>query len=173
MIHGKRRVDRRCDLDEKLSHSGRVPRIISDVLYVTHYAGAAKIPPSINLIKSHLSISKINLKMTTSAPWEPEGPLVSTVPALAPHVNTTNSILGNSLPSTCVHSVTLVPLSDTHSEHLFANLDGPQNAYLWRYMPHEPINDYESFAEHVKFLIETESSSPSSSTTQRPPRTKG
>jgi RimJ/RimL family protein N-acetyltransferase len=91
--------------------------------------------------------------MSTSALWEPEGPLVSTAPALTPHANPTNSILGNSLPSTCVQSVTLVPLSETHSEDLFASLGGPQNAHLWKYMPHGPINDYESFAEHVKFLI--------------------
>jgi RimJ/RimL family protein N-acetyltransferase len=88
--------------------------------------------------------------MSARQDLEPEGPLVSTTPALSP---SQTSILGNSLPPTCVQSVTLVPLSESHTKDLYANLGGPQNAHLYRYIPGGPHSDLASFTEHIKVLI--------------------
>jgi RimJ/RimL family protein N-acetyltransferase len=88
--------------------------------------------------------------MSASQPWEPEGPLISTDPALSP---SPSSILGSSLPPTRVRSVTLVLLTESHAEPLFTNLGGAQHAQLYKYLPNGPFDDLETFTAHMKFLI--------------------
>jgi RimJ/RimL family protein N-acetyltransferase len=89
-----------------------------------------------------MSVSKIS---------EPEGALVSTAPALSPSARTIHS----NLPSSHVHSVTLAPLSQSHSKDLYSALAGDKNAQIWRYIPDGPFYDLEAFTEHVKSLIDS------------------
>lgn len=92
--------------------------------------------------------------MASAFPWEPEGPIISAGPALAPDTKATSAILGGSLPENCLQSVTLTPLSESHAKDLYTNLGGAENAHLYKYLPTGPYNDLESFAAHIKFLIE-------------------
>lgn len=94
-----------------------------------------------------------HVKMSALQPWEPEGPLVSTDPALSPSAICPTSILGNSLPPTSVQSVMLLPLTEAHSPGLFTALGGLQHAHLYQYIPDGPYNDLESFTSHMKFLV--------------------
>jgi RimJ/RimL family protein N-acetyltransferase len=89
------------------------------------------------------------IKMSDSKPLEPEGALVSTIPALSP----SPTILRSSLPSTHVQSVTLVPVSESHTKALYPVLGDPENAHIYRYLPGGPFSDFKSFAEYQKFLI--------------------
>ena len=92
--------------------------------------------------------------MASTSPWEPEGPIVSSAPALAPDAKTSSAILGGSLPENCVQSVTLVPLSQSHAKDLYTNLGGAENAHLYKYLPTGPYDDVESFAALIKLLVE-------------------
>ena len=83
--------------------------------------------------------------------FEPEGPIVSPTPALAPAGN----VILSSKPPLHSGSVILTPLSLNHAQDLYTNVAGPQNANLYKYMFGGPYNDLDSFNEHVKFLIES------------------
>lgn len=81
--------------------------------------------------------------MSTSDPsWEPEGPFVSSVPAVSP--STDNVLRGK--------HVTLIPLNESHAAELYRNIGGVENAHLCKYLGGGPYTDFESFATFTKFL---------------------
>jgi RimJ/RimL family protein N-acetyltransferase len=81
--------------------------------------------------------------MSTSSPFgEPVGPLVTSPPAIHPSIDTT--LEGK--------YVTLPPLLESHGAELYNNAHGPQNAHLYKYLPSEPLTDFESFATYMKYL---------------------
>ncbi|KAH8816769.1 putative acetyltransferase, GNAT family [Xylogone sp. PMI_703] len=79
--------------------------------------------------------------------YEPAGEVVSGPPALDPNsLHTSNLILQT---KEAPHRCQLVPLSDEHTEDLFANLGGMDNGPLWRYMLNGPFTDIESFRTQI------------------------
>lgn len=79
---------------------------------------------------------------TSSQSVEPVGPLVTSPLAILPSIDTT--LEGK--------YVTLPPLMESHTTELYNNAHGPENAHLYKYLPSEPITDYESFITYMKYL---------------------
>ena len=83
--------------------------------------------------------------MTDSVPsWEPEGPLVSSIPATAP--STEKTLVGR--------YVDLVPLRESHAEELYHDLGGAEKGQLYKYLYGGPYADIESFTAFIKSVCD-------------------
>lgn len=76
--------------------------------------------------------------------WEPEGPLVSSIPARAPSRETT--LVGK--------LVDLIPLHESQAEELYGDLGGVEHGHLYKYLPGGPFTDIESFTDFIKSVSE-------------------
>lgn len=81
---------------------------------------------------------------TNSTPWEPDGAIVSSEPAIAPVNSPLQHLEGN--------HVILVPLQESHAADLFTNLGGMQNAHLSKYLSSGPYPDVESLKQLITAL---------------------
>jgi RimJ/RimL family protein N-acetyltransferase len=79
--------------------------------------------------------------------WEPEGPLVSSIPATAPNRETT--LVGK--------LVDLIPLNESHAEELYRDLGGVEHGQLYKYLPGGPFTDIQSFTDFIKSTIDNQS----------------
>jgi RimJ/RimL family protein N-acetyltransferase len=83
--------------------------------------------------------------MADSVPsWEPEGPLVSSIPATAP--STEKTLVGR--------HVDLVPLRESHAEELYHDLGGTQRGPLYKYLHDGPYADIEAFTAFIKSVCD-------------------
>ncbi|PMD32863.1 acyl-CoA N-acyltransferase, partial [Hyaloscypha variabilis F] len=48
----------------------------------------------------------------------------------------------------------LRPLTQSHTKDLFANLSGPSNDHLYKYLSSGPFNDLESFTKQIQWFID-------------------
>ncbi|KIN08093.1 hypothetical protein OIDMADRAFT_100000 [Oidiodendron maius Zn] len=76
--------------------------------------------------------------------WELDGPLVTSMPAVAPRGE--SPLVGR--------HVTLIPLQESHTEELYRNMGGILNAHLYKYVPAHPFRDSQSFATFTKSLCD-------------------
>jgi RimJ/RimL family protein N-acetyltransferase len=81
---------------------------------------------------------------------EPEGDIVTGPPALHPSTLPPSLILSSPLS----HGITLRPLTQSHTKDLFANLSGPSNDHLYKYLSSGPFNDLESFTKQIQWFID-------------------
>lgn len=81
---------------------------------------------------------------SSSSAWEPEGPLVPSVPAIAPSRETT--LVGK--------HVDLIPLLESHAEELYNDLGGLENGRLYKYLFGGPYDNVQSFAEFIKSVCD-------------------
>jgi len=82
--------------------------------------------------------------LNSSSSLEPDRPLVSSIPAVAPCDEYLHPLVGRNMA--------LIPLQESHAEDLYHNIGGVQNAHLYKYVPGGPLTDFESFAAFMKPL---------------------
>lgn len=81
--------------------------------------------------------------------WEPEGPLVTSSPALSPTLSPSSPLTGR--------HISLVPLSLSHAPALCAIFSGAQNAHLFKYLPIGPYLTPETFNASFESLLSSPS----------------
>jgi RimJ/RimL family protein N-acetyltransferase len=79
--------------------------------------------------------------------WFPEGPLITSPPALLPTRSTSFSVIGR--------HVTLTLLTPPHIPALYTIFGGTQNAHLFKYLPIGPYISPENLGTEISSLLES------------------